>query len=127
LLSASQEPHRFGSLCTSTQLPPHITSGEAHCTPQVPALQAATPPDCSHFCPQSPQLLGSARVSTQVLPQRVYPSWQSKLQRPAAHDTIPFAGAVQVERQPPQFAGSALMSTHFPPQFVSFSPQNTTF
>jgi hypothetical protein len=56
-------------------------------------------------------LCGSFATSTQAVPHGKNGLLQAKLQAPSTHTPAPFAGALQVAPQPPQFLGSVLVNT----------------
>jgi hypothetical protein len=96
-----QSPQWARSLVVLTQVPPHSVAVEppaqAHTPPEHDASASATPGPRQE-CPHAPQSCLSAWRSTQA-PQQVCP-------------------APQVTPQPPQFAGSLLVSTHLPPHLM---------
>ena len=69
--------------------------------------------------PHAPQLSGSVARSRQVLPQGENGLWHAKLQLPVKQMPLPFAGALHVAPQPPQFFAFELVSTQPSAQAVS--------
>ena len=65
-----QAPQLFPSVCVLTQAPEQLTRPDSHTVRHVPLVQ--TPP-ARHALPQPPQLRGSLRMSTQSIPQSVWP------------------------------------------------------
>ena len=101
------------SLSTSTQFPPHLTSGEAQVKPQVEPLHVGMAPGgAGHTLVQLPQNSGSDVRSTHEPLHEVSPPVQPARHAPVAHDS-PVAHAMV---QSPQCAGSDDKSTQLPLQ-----------
>jgi hypothetical protein len=116
-----QAPQLFGSFCVSTQVEPsQLEKPSSHWIPQVPFAHVREPfVGIAHAFEQLPQCAAFVCVSTHALPHFVSPAEQSALHCPRSQTRPP----VHATLQPPQFAGSFVVSMQAPSQSENGSSQ----
>lgn len=115
-------PH-CAMLSSGTHAPPHRLKPTLHTNAHAPALQVAVAPGgTGHGAQRLPQLAAEASLR-HALPHAWNPGSHWKPHALAVHVALAFAGAAgQGAAQPPQFAGSLVVSTHAAPQRSGVAP-----